>query len=229
MFEYLMPMLWMRSYPNTLLEQAATTAVFAQKTRVEVQGIPWGISECSFAERDPNGRYGYRAFGVPELALSRLEPDDLVVSPYSSFLALVVDAAGAVANLRDMKERGWLGAYGFYEACDFTPTRIKGGEDREHIVCWMAHHQGMSLVAAANALCNSSMQRRFHAEPMVAATERLLHETARGMAVVDANEKSELDWLTTSVPVLRNVWQMALSTPREGLETPSANQANDGD
>ena len=229
MFEYLMPMMWMRSYPNTLLEQAARTAVFAQRAHAEAEGIPWGISECSFAERGPDGRYGYRAFGVPELALSRLEPGDLVVSPYSSFLALVIDAPGAVSNLRDMKGRGWLGAYGFYEACDFTPTRVRAGEECEHVVCWMAHHQGMSLVAAANALCNSSMQRRFHAEPMVAATERLLHEAARGLAVVDANEKGELDWLTTSVPVLRNVWPMALPARHQGLETPPANQANDGD
>lgn len=192
-------------------------------------GDSLGISECSFAERGPDGRYGYRAFGVPELALSRLEPGDLVVSPYSSFLALVIDAPGAVSNLRDMKGRGWLGAYGFYEACDFTPTRVRAGEECEHVVCWMAHHQGMSLVAAANALCNSSMQRRFHAEPMVAATERLLHEAARGLAVVDANEKGELDWLTTSVPVLRNVWPMALPARHQGLETPPANQANDGD
>src|SRR5262249_42000896 len=99
-----------------------------------------------------------------------------VVSPYSTFLALAIDPQGAAENLRRMEQTGMLGDYGFYEACDFRGAGAKGSGQGEIIRCWMAHHQGMSLVAAATALCDSSMIRRFHAESMVAATERLLHE-----------------------------------------------------
>jgi cyclic beta-1,2-glucan synthetase len=115
---------------------------------------------------------------VPPLAISRDLSPDLVVSPYSSFLGLLVDSGSAVKNIQNMKELGWLGTYGFYESADFTASRVKPGNKFEIARCWLAHHQGMSIMAVANILCNSSSQRRFHAEPMVAATERLLHEKA---------------------------------------------------
>jgi len=99
-----------------------------------------------------------------------------VVSPYSSFLALLVDAPSAAKNILDMKARGWSGDYGFFDACDFTSSRMPNGQPSEMVRCWMAHHQGMILVAAATVLCDMSMQKRFHAEPMVAATERILQE-----------------------------------------------------
>jgi hypothetical protein len=113
---------------------------------------------------------------LPSLALCQSDRDELVISPYSTFLALLVDAPGAMKNLREMKSRGWVGAYGFYDACDFTASRMPPGKSYETVRCWMAHHQGMNLVAAASVLGDMSMQRRFHAEPMVAATERLLQE-----------------------------------------------------
>jgi cyclic beta-1,2-glucan synthetase len=115
---------------------------------------------------------------VPGLAISPEKSADLVVSPYSTFLALLVDARSAMENIRRMKGLGWLGPYGFYEAADFTPTRLQPGNKFELVRCWLAHHQGMSLMAVANVLCNGSSQRRFHADPRVAATERLLHEKA---------------------------------------------------
>jgi cyclic beta-1,2-glucan glucanotransferase len=176
MFEYLLPSLWMRSYFHTMLDQSARTAVHVQREFAKRHSIPWGISESSCSERNQDGQYRYQAFGVQELAFDRLHPDDLVVSPYATFLSLSVDERAAIANLRTMKKMGLLGAYGFYEACDFTKSRIGPEASFSVVPCWMAHHQGMSLLAVANALCGASIQRRFHAEPVVAATERLLHE-----------------------------------------------------
>jgi len=176
MFEYLMPLLWMRTYPNTLLDEVTQQAIKSQQKYAAMKSIPWGISEASCFKINGSGHYHYEAFGVPGLAVSRDLSRDLVVSPYSSFLSLQVDEKSAMENIRKLKDLGLLGQYGFYEAADFTTSRLKPGNVFEVVQCWLAHHQGMSLISVANALCNGSSQRRFHAEPMVAATERLLHE-----------------------------------------------------
>jgi cyclic beta-1,2-glucan synthetase len=176
MFEYLMPLLWMKTYPNTLLDETTQGAVRSQQKYAELKSIPWGISEASCSKINAAGHYHYEAFGVPGLAVSRDLSRDLVVSPYSTFLSLLVDREGALANIRKMKDLGFLGSYGFFESADFTASRLKPGDKFEVVRCWLAHHQGMSLMSVANILCNSSSRRRFHAEPMVAATERLLHE-----------------------------------------------------
>jgi cyclic beta-1,2-glucan synthetase len=178
MFEYLMPLLWMKSYPNTLLDQTTQAAVRSQRKYAESKSIPWGISEASCAKINGAGHYHYEAFGIPGLAVSRELSPDLVVSPYSSFLSLPVDMKSAMENIHSMQELGWLGSYGFYEAADFTASRVNSGSKFEIVRCWLAHHQGMSLMSVANMLCNGSSQRRFHSEPMVSATERLLHEKA---------------------------------------------------
>ena len=176
-FEYLMPCLWIRTYPNTLVERGVRGAIRAQQQFVAVLGIPWGISESACNQRNPDGHYRYHAFGVPGLAINRDDcSGDVVIAPYATFLALPLEAPKAMKNLRKMKELGWLSVYGFYEATDFTPRRVGLGKDSEIVRSWMAHHQGMILLAVANALCDSVMVRRFHAEPSVAAHERLLHE-----------------------------------------------------
>ncbi|HTP45284.1 MAG TPA: glucoamylase family protein [Candidatus Acidoferrum sp.] len=176
-FEYLMPNLWFKLYPNTLLDHAASASLRAQQKFARRHRIPWGISECSCNDELPDGHYRYHAFGVPGLALNRgSSSDDLVVSPYSTFLGLLVDPRRAIRNIRKMKSLGWLSRFGFYESADFTPSRVNNGGTHEIVCNWMAHHQGMILVAAANALCDSVMQERFHAEPCVAATERILQE-----------------------------------------------------
>ncbi len=228
MFEYLMPMLWMKSYPHTLLADAARAAVLTQQDYGKERSIPWGISESSCAERNADGRYCYRAFGVPSLAIGSVSAADLVICPYASFLALMADADGAMRNLLEMDQRGWLGSHGFYEACDFTPSRLAADNSSEVITCWMAHHQGMSLVAAANALCSSAMHRRFHAEPMVEATERLLQENFRAPANLPIL-RSQPDWLKASVPVLRNLWQTAFPETSEGVDLSSPTQFHDAD
>ena len=168
MFEYLMPALWMRHYRNTLLQQAAEAAVRVQRKVGRRAGVPWGISEsaCTGAGEE----YGYHAFGIPELAMKSPDAAPNVISPYSTFLALQVDPGAALKNLRRMAKLGWTGKYGFYEAVDYTR-----GEP-QIIRSWMAHHQGMSLLAACNLLHNGALQEHFHAEPQVLATELLLHE-----------------------------------------------------
>jgi cyclic beta-1,2-glucan synthetase len=177
MFEYLMPTLWMRIYPNTLLERAASVAVSAQRAYADEKRVPWGISESACSGRDDAGNYQYFPFGVPQLAIHK--PDQLgpVISPYSTFLALNIDPPSALQNLREMQHKRWFGAYGFYEALDFSPLRTRTrGRRPEMVRCWMAHHQGMSLLSIANYLREEVVQRWFHSHPRVQATELLLQE-----------------------------------------------------
>jgi cyclic beta-1,2-glucan synthetase len=178
MFEYLMPALWMRHHPDTIVDRSMRTAVYTQREYGKRHGVPWGISESAFLS-GPNGAYGYRAFGIPELALRRKDARNLVISPYSTFLAAAVDPAAAVENLRQMQEYGWLGRYGFYEAIGYSRTGA------EAVRMWMAHHQGMSLLAIVNLLFDNPLRQYFHAEPQVLATELLLHERVPAGALAD--------------------------------------------
>ncbi|HME11265.1 MAG TPA: glucoamylase family protein [Candidatus Acidoferrum sp.] len=176
MFEYLMPALWMRAYSGTLLENSLAAAVASQRRVVDKLDIPWGISEGACSLRNDAGHFEYHAFGVRSLALKPDMLRRLVITPYAAFLALNVDPAGAVRNLRDMQKKAWVGPLGFYEAADYgQPQR---GEQVKPVVVrsWMAHHQGMSLLAVANLLSQAVFQRLFHREVMVASTERILHE-----------------------------------------------------
>jgi cyclic beta-1,2-glucan synthetase len=177
MFEYLMPSLWMRSYPNTLLDRARVAAVRSQQAYAAHRGVPWGISESAYFKLDEHGNYQYQAFGLPQLSLMRRESNPLVISPYSTFLALSVDPPASLRNLRRMQTLGWFGSYGFYESADYTTARGRFRWSGCQIVrCWMAHHQGMSLLSIANLLCDNVGQRWFHADTRVQATELLLQE-----------------------------------------------------
>jgi cyclic beta-1,2-glucan synthetase len=177
MFEYLMPTLWMRSYPNTLLDRTQIAVVRSQQAYAATRGIPWGISESAYFKLDEAGNYQYRAFGLPHLALMRQDTKALVISPYSTFLALDVDRAASLQNLRRMEGLGWVGSYGFYESADYTIFRSRFRWTRCEVVrCWMAHHQGMSLLALANLLCDRAVQSWFYSDRRVQATELLLHE-----------------------------------------------------
>ncbi len=178
MFEYMMPTLWMRNFPNTLISRSLESAVRIQKDHVK--GIPWGISESGYATTDALGRYGYQAWGIPGLALKYGAEDGPVISPYSTFLALSVLRGEAIANLKKMTALGWGGAYGFYEAADYSAggaISVSGKRREPELVrSWMAHHQGMSLLALTNLLKGSIVQEWFHANPRVRAAELLLHE-----------------------------------------------------
>ena len=178
MFEYLMPAIWERSHPNTLLDRATRSAVRAQQAYGRSRKVPWGISEAAYSQKDADGNYGYSAFGVPGLALSVSREKALVVSPYSSCLALQIDVQGSVRNLLLMAKRKWLAEYGFYESIDYhSPERRRFSTPKPEIVhCWMAHHQGMSLAALCNVLHDFPFQRWFHAEPLVQASDLILQE-----------------------------------------------------
>ena len=177
MFEYLMPALWMRLYPNTLLERSAEVAVRAQRVYAARKKVPWGISESASATMDADGNYFYFAFGVPQLAIHKPEQEGPVISPYSTFLALDVEPAAAMRNLRGMQRKRCLASYGFYESLDYSKSRRRSHSRGFEIVrCWMAHHQGMSLLAMANFLHDKVVQNWFHSHPRVQATELLLQE-----------------------------------------------------
>jgi cyclic beta-1,2-glucan synthetase len=182
MFEYMMPSLWMRTFPDTLIARSLESAVRIQ--RDHVRNIPWGISESGFSQKDPQGRYGYQAWGIPKLALKYGAEDGPVISPYSSFLALPLLRKEAIANLKRMASMDWMGAYGFYEAADYTQS-IKP----ELVRSWMAHHQGMCLLALTNLLKNNIIQDWFHGTPRVRAAELLLHEKALSKETLKDLEK----------------------------------------
>lgn len=182
MFEYMMPALWMRTYPDTLIARSLQAAVRIQ--RDYVRDIPWGISESGFAETEESGRYRYQAWGIPSLALKYGAEDGPVISPYSTFLALPLLRNDALANLRRMAAMNWTGAYGFYEAADFTQ-----GKQPRLVRSWMAHHQGMSLLALANLLHDNIVQQWFHANPCVRATQLLLHEKPLSTDMINSLKK----------------------------------------
>ena len=176
MFEYLMPCLWMHTYPDTLLDRAEIEAVHAQRSYAVRRGVPWGISESASAEKTDEGIYAYYAFGLPDLALRDSHPSALVISPYASALAQHISPRHTLRNLRRMERSGWLGKYGLYESVDFSSERGSGKARPEIVRIWMAHHQGMILLSIANSLYDGVVRRWFHSKPAVRSTELLLQE-----------------------------------------------------
>jgi hypothetical protein len=164
-----MPALWMQQYAGTITAESINAVVRAQRDYAASLGVPWGISESGCAA-EAGCDYGYAPFGVPSLAMKHTEGARLVISPYSTFLALPVELKAALTNLRKMQKLGFSGRYGFYEAVDYS------SEHPEIVRSWMAHHQGMSLLALCNVLYGDPIRKYFHAEPRVMATDLLLHE-----------------------------------------------------
>ncbi|WP_426701354.1 GH36-type glycosyl hydrolase domain-containing protein [Rhodanobacter sp. Col0626] len=176
MFEYLMPTLVMPSYEGTLLEQTCRAAVARQIEYGNQLGVPWGVSESGYNTMDTHFTYQYRAFGVPGLGLKRGLGDDVVIAPYATALALMVAPAAATRNLQRLVEVGGRGRFGLYEAIDYTPARLPLGATSALVQSFMAHHQGMSLLALDYALLGRPMQRRFESDPQFQATSLLLQE-----------------------------------------------------
>ena len=176
MFEYLMPLLVMPTYENTLLDQTYKTVIDRQIEYGRQRGIPWGVSESGYNATDAHLNYQYRAFGVPGLGFKRGLADDLVIAPYASAMALMVAPERACENLQLMASKGFEGQYGFYEAIDFTPSRLARGQTSAVVRSYMAHHQGMSFLSLAYVLLNRPMQKRFESDPQFQATELLLQE-----------------------------------------------------
>jgi cellobiose phosphorylase len=178
MFEYLMPLLVMPSYEGTLLERTYSAIIGRQTSYGAANNVPWGISESGYNKLDSAMAYQYRSFGVPDAGFKRGLSEDLVVAPYACALALMVEPQKACSNLKRMSASGFSGEYGFYEAVDYTPSRLAPGEERAIVKSFMAHHQGMTFLSYAYALLDRPMQKRFLADPAFKATELLLQERA---------------------------------------------------
>ena len=190
MFEYLMPSLVMRAPAGSLLEQTNRTVVGRQQAYGAMKGVPWGISESAYNARDREFTYQYSNFGVPGLGLKRGLSDNLVIAPYATGLAAMVDPEAARANFARLASMGARGAYGFYEALDFTRARLPENAEVAVVRSYMAHHQGMTIVAIANVLNDGVMRARFHREPMIMACDLLLQERVP-RAVAIAHPRAE--------------------------------------
>lgn len=193
MFEYLMPVLVMPNFENTLLDHTCRAAVQQQIEYGKLRGVPWGISESGYNRTDVQLNYQYRAFGVPGLGLKRGLADDLVIAPYAAAMALMVEPVAACENLQRLAEEGREGVYGFYEAVDYTPSRLPPGETSATIQSFMAHHQGMSLLALVNVLRDFPMQRRFMACPLLKAADLLLQERVPKTAASVLSEDLQME------------------------------------
>ena len=176
MFEYLMPTLFLRSYSGTLLADSAQGAVLHQIAYGKLKGVPWGISESGYYLLDANQNYQYRAFGVPGLGFKRGLGDDLVVAPYASLMAINYNPHAVAQNLTSLMEHNSFGLYGQYESIDFTADRLLVGDTSSVVREYMAHHQGMILMALVNYFYKNKMVRRMHNDPRIQSVELLLQE-----------------------------------------------------
>ena len=218
MFEYLMPSLFQKQYRGSLLTESAHAAIRRQRNYGKERSVPWGISESAYSSLASNSDYQYRSFGVPGLGLKRGLAKDLVVSPYSTMLALPLEPVWAIENLRALDAEGGMGDWGFYEALDYTPSRLRRGKRIVQVECYMAHHQGMSLTALANANLDNVMQRRFHDHPWARANELLLQERVPQMASPNRPHAGQLE--QAPIPrddsglVSRRITGIQTATPR---------------
>ncbi len=207
MFEYLMPLILMRNFPGTLLDQTCRASVRRQIDYGRQRDVPWGISESAYAFTDRAGNYQYRAFGVPGLGLKRGLSTELVIAPYATALASLITPTLAARNFKRLAALGGEGRFGFYEALDYNPR----GRDLDTppqaiarpavVQAYFAHHQGMSLVALANVICSDVFVLRFHADPRVQATELLLQERVPREAILSEPRPAESTTAPPSLPV----------------------------
>ena len=187
-FEYLMPLLVMTSRPNTLWEKTYRLVMKSQIAYGKRTNLPWGISESGYYLFDQHLNYQYKAFGVPDLALKHSQEREKVVAPYATILGAMVDPKASIANLLHLEEYGAAGEYGFYEAIDFTPHRLQEEQNYAVVKSYMAHHQGMSLIALGNLFHDHQMQRRFLADPRIKGTDLLLHEQVHSPTLIKSRK-----------------------------------------
>ncbi len=215
MFEYLMPPLFLRSYEGTLLSDSSQGAVLQQIAYGKMKGIPWGISESGFYRFDANQNYQYRAFGVPGLGFKRGLADDLVISPYASLMAIGFHPHAVVRNLTDLAKLKMIGLYGVFESVDFTPDRLLLNQRSAIVSEYMAHHQGMILMAMDNYFHQDIMVRRMHGDPRIQSVELLLQEQVpQAIPLQDpyAEDVKGIQRLTAA-PVEIIPWQIPVQTP----------------
>jgi hypothetical protein len=212
MFEYLMPMLVMPGYENTLLDGTCKAAVKRQIEYGRSRNVPWGISESGYNATDARRNYQYRAFGVPGLGLKRGLADDLVIAPYATALALMVSPEEACRNLQRLSADGFEGDFGFYEAVDYTPSRVPRGRSNAVVLSFMVHHQAMSLLSLVYLLLDRPMQKRFASDPLIQATLLVLQERLPKATAYYSNTIERASALDTST-----VWE----TPVRLFDSPA--------
>ena len=214
MFEYLMPQLIMPSYDNTLLDQSIIATVRRQIEYARQRNVPWGMSESGYNTVDANLNYQYRAFGVPGLGLKRGLEEDIVIAPYASMLALMIAPSKACNNLQLLSKDGVVGEYGFYEAIDYTPSRVPRGSTYSVVQSYMAHHHGMSFLSLAYVLLDKPMQKRFASELRFNASLLLLQERIPRTTVFYAHTADIFETtLTTSDVEVRSIITPNTSLP----------------
>ncbi len=214
MFEYLMPRLVMPGYDNTLLEESSRAAVLRQIEYGRQRAVPWGISESCYNVTDRNQIYQYRAFGVPGLGFKRGLGEDLVIAPYASALALTILPEEACGNLQTLAAAGFRGRYGFYEAIDYTPSRVPRGREYVVVRSFMAHHHGMSLLSFGHVLFSRPMQRRFMANPLIRATEPLLQERVPKVGATLQLHAAEVNAAAPPAATATDVIMRVFATPQ---------------
>jgi cyclic beta-1,2-glucan synthetase len=217
MFEYLMPNLFTRTYPETLLQQTSKGVVKAHIEYGKQNDVPWGISESSFYRFDQSDNYQYQGFGVPGLGRKRGLADDLVVAPYASLMAVGVEPLSVLKNVKALEGEGALGHFGFFESIDYTLSRLPIGQDKAVIKSYMAHHQGMIMVALSNYLNNGYIVNQIHNDPRIQSTELLLQEQIPQAEPIQKVEETEMVSRTkTTKGISITPWRVAAGTP--GLE-----------
>jgi cyclic beta-1,2-glucan synthetase len=213
MFEYLMPNLFMESYPDTLMDQSCRVAIEQQIKYGAEHNIPWGTSEASYYNFDAAQVYQYQAFGVPSLGYKRGLSNDLVVAPYASVLALPFMPQVVIQNLARLESLKMWGLYGFYESVDFTADRLKTGEEHAIIRSFMAHHQGMILLSLCNTLFDKRMIQRFHADPRIESVELLLQEQTPAQAPTEHPRHQQVDSVHPYRTIPLDPWQVSPNAP----------------
>ena len=213
MFEYLMPSLLTRQYPETLLNQSIYSSIEHQIAYGRQKGVPWGISESGYYHFDANMNYQYRAFGTPGLGFKRGLEEDLVVSPYASLLALPFRPQAVMDNIARLIEMKMVGDYGFYEATDFTPARLSLGQEWAVVHSFMIHHQGMIMLSLVNTLYDKPMIRRFHSDPQVRSVELLLQERLPASAPLAGISQEEVTLARLEQPEISAIsWAVPATT-----------------
>ncbi|AOT69898.1 GH36-type glycosyl hydrolase domain-containing protein [Geosporobacter ferrireducens] len=192
MFEYFMPYLTMKNYEKTLLDETYHAVIKAHRNYGKRRNIPWGISESGYYGFDMLLNYQYKAFGIPELGLKRGLIDEVVISPYSTLLALPLSPKATMENIKKLIADGMEGIYGLYEAVDYTLERLGENSKRQIVQSFMAHHLGMSFVSLNNYFHSYIMQKRFHRNPIARVGETLLQEKPPVRAIITKELKETL-------------------------------------
>lgn len=194
-FEYLMPNINIRKYEGSLLDESSRFMIMSQKEYAKRLGIPWGISESAFNLKDLNSNYQYKAFGIPWLGLKRGLADEMVVAPYASILAIVDYPKDVVKNLKELDKNGMYSKFGFYEAIDYTPARLRNKQKYEIVKTYMAHHQGLILLSINNLINNNILQERFMENPNIKSVDILLQEKMPEKVIITKEKKEKIQKL----------------------------------